>query len=271
MRGSSTVAETYPTIPPLEGFALYAKGDLRVNDGVKVIGSGSSRAAIASDGLTEGSRLGVESVTGDGWINNKVQVMNLAKFHTLQAKDRIDPGVGLEGQLYYMREAPLPGWSFDCNDVSGGVGEAMMVEPDHTDSLPASPDLIPAVNVKAHGVLNLGCGKHYFGSLTTEPGSHVKVDTSCGPVRICTLDRGWIDFKGYLEDEDTTVEGDILLGYMGTSTVWLGPDFSGTVVAPDAKIGLGNMAKFRGALFGHDIEVMERSTVTHRPFKYPWW
>jgi hypothetical protein len=117
--------------------------------------------------------------------------------------------------------------------------------------------------------LTLACGTtYYINSLTINSGGRVSVDTSCGPARIfvkslMTINNGW------LIDTDTTIQGDILVGYTGSIAVSPGV-FSGTLVAPKAKVSVANAVFFRGAIFALTVEVHQGSTLLHFPFNFPW-
>jgi len=47
--------------------------------------------------------------------------------------------------------------------------------------------------------------------------------------------------------------------------------FTGTIVAPNAKVSLGSVSGgHTGSFFGLDVEIFPQTTVTFQPFNYPW-
>jgi len=109
----------------------------------------------------------------------------------------------------------------------------LTLDPDVVRS--ASPGAFAAVTVNPRAQLTLGSGTYFFKSLDVEATGQLILANTNGPVVIYVRDtltlHGALNYRG--------VAGDMLLGYLGTSSVDIDTTFVGTLVAPSANVRFG--------------------------------
>ena len=122
------------------------------------------------------------------------------------------------------------------------------------------------MNVKSNARLELRTGVYIVDSLSLDSNAALVVDAAAGPVELYV--RQSLIYRG-----KTLIArggaGDLLLGYLGTSSATLEAAFTGTVVAPNATLVLAslNVGQHQGSFFGRSIEVHQGSTVRLVPFR----
>jgi len=112
--------------------------------------------------------------------------------------------------------------------------------------------------------LTLTTGVYYLDSLDLEPSSKLMLNQDAGPVLI------YVRNSPTLRGSIATTSGsppDPLLGYLGTAEAIVEMPFTGTIVAPSAKLTLRSVSGgYTGAFFGKSIEVGPNTSVTfHAP------
>ncbi len=114
----------------------------------------------------------------------------------------------------------------------------------------------------------LKTGTYFFDSFNTEPQAELWLDKRSGPIFIYV--KNALTYKGKFV-ENGGAEGQVLVGYLGTSDAFLQAPFVGTIVAPNATIKLERptSAQHKGSFFGKAVEVAAgQHTVLHIPFDF---
>ncbi len=142
-------------------------------------------------------------------------------------------------------------------DVTVPVGESSLL----------LPDTYGFVKVKTNGTLSLIPGEYFIDDLELERGALLSIDAANGPVTINVVSD--LDF------EDESIVEIIPLGESGTADVIfnslqtkdldIGPGavVLGTIIAPNAEVGLKRGSRFKGAICAQTIRVQSDVVVLH--------
>jgi len=238
---------------------LYARGSLRIEDGVKVVGAGTSLAAIGNAGNTE-TNIGVSCRVGNVWsmapvtLRDNAHVGGTVKTPQTVTSQTTPPDV--TGGVFPLTFIQLPNLSLQVT-FPGSNGGDVSLEP--TDKRTLAPGAYGNLVVK--GVLTLKAGTYTFETFDLESQGTLTIDSSAGRV-IVHVHGGNLIFRG----KQTSVSGraNFFLGYFGANMVVVGAPFTGTLVAPTALIDLATITApgYSGAFFGKDIDVHPNSTIS---------
>lgn len=218
---------------------------------------------------TGSTNLGVESEVGSVVAAGNVTLRDRALVAgSVTAGGSVTLGsnvnVGSVAQSEAVSLANFESLSFDFPDyVSGSI---LLGPGEHATFTPGA---YSSVLLHADSHLELeGSGPFYFGSLVLGPQSLVSVDDGSGPVTIMV--ESTLTLDGYLETR-SGAHNTLFIGYMGSSQASIHRSFSGTLVAPHAKINLAStpLGHF-GAFFGQDIELHQDTVVWFHPFLAEW-
>jgi len=265
----------------LTDVAVYGSTAVWINDRSAVLMPDKvTPARVASGGFRgisfDGAdmELGADAKVGDLWVNDNVHLRDRARAGNIVAEGRVIRGNNtitgsvLEHHASGMPLITLPTWP------SGTPGAAVVLQP---DSGVRELDTGSVVRLIGNVIVNRGATlslrpssvPYYFESLTIEPGGAVTLDTTGGPQRIF-LKSGFI-YRGSINDSNTTVVGDILIGVHGTGSVSLEAPLVATVVAPERALSLdANSRPFTGSFFARTVTVHQATVVYHRPFTWSW-
>jgi len=140
------------------------------------------------------------------------------------------------------------------------------VPPDSTRTL--APGSYGALNIASRTKVYLRSGTYFFTSGNLEPGADVRLNTSTGPVYLYVKDS--FTFKGKFVDSSGRYD-QVMVGYFGTAVANIETAFSGTLVAPRARVELKTVTDaHRGSFFAKELEVFARTRVEHHPFVGTW-
>lgn len=243
---------------------LYARGSLKVEDGVKVVASGSTYAAIANAGNVE-TNLGVGTHVGNVWSMAPVTLRNDTHVHgfvkTPQAVTSQTTPPDVSGGVFPATFIQVPNLSLQVTFPGTNGGDVKLDLT--TDTRTLNPGAYRDVVVK--GVLTLKAGTYTFESFDLESQGTLKIDSRAGRV-IVHVHGGNLIFRG----TQSSVSGapNFFLGYYGANMVTVTSAFTGTMVAPTALIDLATIGApgYTGAFFAKDIDVHPNSTITFVPY-----
>ena len=143
----------------------------------------------------------------------------------------------------------------------------VLLEPDQTRTL--APGSWGNLIVKSRSKVFLSAGTYFFQTMvSTEPDAQILLDKSAGPIFIYV--KSGFTLKGPFVSNGG-LEGDELVGYLGTTTADIESPLLGTIVAPSATVELrrpGNNAAHRGAVFAKGIHVFSDATVIRVGFSW---
>ncbi|MCB9495367.1 MAG: hypothetical protein H6686_00580 [Fibrobacteria bacterium] len=248
-------------------FGLYAKEDLKINDGVKIrpwrmgtggdlrMGTGSTANAYAFVG-GDASWGRASGVFGD---------MRLAgSLHLL------DGGV-VRGAVVAepIMELPTLGWT----PLDVPSNDFLFVEAGQTKELKSTDPYPRSVTVRSNGTLVLQGGNFQFRSLVMNAGAKLVLRPTDDPLEPASLR---IDVSSeFIVDyaRMSTLEGldgrSILWRYGGTNEIHLngGAQFLGTLAAPNAKVSFSSAAAFQGSLWAKSVEFHQyNGSIQFLPF-----
>jgi serine protease len=144
-------------------------------------------------------------------------------------------------------------WNVPFNVVTNNVTVTQ-----GTNSL--APGSYGSVTLQSGG-LTLRAGTYYIDRLTLEPNTTFTINSSAGPVFLYV--RSSLIFRANM----VGAPDKLLLGYLGTQLANLERTFSGTIVAPNARVRLavGN-TPHTGAVLAKEVELDPGVKLTFRPF-----
>ena len=170
-------------------------------------------------------------------------------------------GTFVAGPLFEAGPVPLP--AFPTLSPPGGTGPNVSLEPGQSATL--APGAFGNVIVKAGATLRLSAGAYRFASFDAEPQSVVNVSRAATPTSIYVTG-GDVILRGSFVDPAGGSNG-ILVGNLGTGTVWVQAPFDGAIVAPQAKIDLApSAAGYRGQFSARNIELGPNTPVIFKAF-----
>jgi DNA-binding protein YbaB len=247
----------------LQDLVLYAKGELKLNDRVKVRGVGCTNfGTIANAGNSE-TNLGVESETGNVLSRARVVIRDRGKAHGfVRTADVLIPHsqAVVDGAVEEQAVVVLPDLQLAVNFPT--TSATIELEPSQTQT--AAPGSYRKLVVKQNAQANLSAGVYYFLDLQLEPGGKVSIHASAGPVVIYV--KNSLIFRGAFVDSAAGFPR-VFVGYVGSATAVVESKYRGTLSAPYAKISISTIQSHEGAFHGRDIEVQPDTQICHRPFE----
>lgn len=253
-----------------EHYAVYASGALELADRARVLNEGGGAGGVVNAGSTA-TQFGANSRVGSAWSRASVTAReratidgSLSTAGTLTRQN----GVTITGTLREQAALTFPDLArFQIGFPTSNQG-SWTIEPDRT--LDLAPGSYGTVSVKSRSTLRLRTGTYFFeGFHVLEPDAQVTFDTSAGEAFLYV--KSALTYRGAFR-ASTGRHDQVLLAYFGTNTAVIEAPFSGTLVAPLARIKLGMSHKgpHYGAFFGRDVQLDADAVVAHRPFKRAW-
>lgn len=242
----------------LFGAVLSAEGRLAIADRVRI------ESGIASNLGTQSTDLGVDSILDRVVSRAAVTFHNRAKaMGDATSSGTIFLKHGAEIQGVKSEHATISeesnSWQVTLPDSDHG---AIQIEPDQ--SFVATPGDYSTLNVKSRATATLSSGTYSFKSVFVEPGAHLLLDDSQGPVFVYVRDTLLV------KASPESIGGDFpkfLLGYFGTNSVHVEAPFRGTIVAPAGTLVLSGPT-LEGSFYAKDIEVRPDTVIKHAPFTH---
>ncbi len=259
VNSASDIAVSMPKGVLLGTLALSANGSLDLADrAVVVLKSG----AVANSG-TGTLTVGVDGKVGPIWSIGNVFLRTgttVAGNVTLGGTITTQSPVAIQGvvqQTTTLSPADVVGWGITWPATSRGNRD---VQPGQ--QLTELPGRLGNVSVKGNATLRLTSGTYYIDALTFESQSTLLLDQANGPTLIYA--RQGFTFRG----SDRTLTGaepDLLVVATGSADVFVETAFTGSVVAPTARLTIGgNAGTFVGSYHGRDVVVRAGVTVDPR-------
>jgi len=239
--------------------ALASTGALVVNAATVVTGGATTNVG------TGGTRVEPDAqLKGDLWsasaltLKDRVHVFGVT--HAAAAPVR---GVGVLTDGGVDTTTPLvPSTTLQWTVTLPPSGPAVSIAPGQSGS--RGPGAYGAVQVFSGSTLTLSTGTYFVDTLLLEPQSRVVLNQTSGPVVIYV--RTTLQLRGELRASTAGAAPDLLIVYVGGADTAAEVPFSGTIVAPSARLFLGSVTPgHTGAFFAKNIEVGPHTKVTFRP------
>jgi hypothetical protein len=238
-----------------QNVVLYASGDLKIDDRVKLVGW--TTAANAGTGTTD---IGASANVGNIMSVANVTVRSSATVNgLLQSSGSISPQAGANllggSQPHATLSVPPLAWSVTFPPPTGGDVTLNSGAPARS----LAPGSYGTVQLNGNGPLQLSAGTYYMTSLQINNGGVIQLEQSLGAITIYV--QSALSYQGSFE----VIGGGqpkLLLGYFGTSTAYLQAPLSAAVVAPNATVVLGGQGsgQYSGSFFAKNIEANAGTT-----------
>lgn len=239
---SSTKDQTIEVSPSLIG-----KTHVGIRDRVVIMNHGSTF------GPTLGAvvDVGTDAITGNIYSPGLISlgdrdVVNGSTFSPIPVSKGNDVRI-TNGMVVATQTIP----AFPLVSVVPGTSDIRVEKPVTVMNLPVGS--YRAVTVNGGTTLALSPGNYAFESLTMESGSYISVTPGTIPTVVQVNSNATI--RGLTPtDFDPAL---LRLEVAGTSDVYIEPNFTGNVLAPNAKVtvGVGNGSQFTGSIRASDIEL----------------
>ena len=261
--GNGHVATVSQSIELTTVPTLQAAGDLRLSDRVDVLAPGGQYGSLMNAG-TGDTELGTDTDAGDLLTHTSIFLRERATVHGVlkaPAPPSTQNNVTI-GQLQVPATPYLP--AMPVLNVTFPGGPDVVRNPD-TPAIDVIPGSYGWVKVERNSGIRLVAGTYRFNAFQLEPGSHVVLDKSQGPIQIHVRDN--LILRGTFEPTNGDFAG-FLLGFAGTNDVYMDRPFAGKLFAPLAKLTLSTVQpnRFRGLFRAKHIEVMPDTVVEHVPY-----
>ena len=255
-----------PTGDP-KATALSASDSLTIDDRV-VVGTTSALEIAAAFGTsTTAIAAGVQAhanLTSKGpvTLGSSARVFGFVRSGSTVAKQ-----AGAQDGSEFLNAAitPIPTqWTVVFPDTNQGD---VSLEPGLTRTL--APGSWGNLTVKSRSKVFLSTGTYFFQSMaSTEPDAQILLNKTAGPIFIYV--KTGFTLKGPFVSNGG-LEGEELVGYVGSTTADIESPLLGTIVAPNATVELrrpSNNAAHRGAVFAKGIHVFSDANVVRVPFSW---
>jgi DNA-binding protein YbaB len=254
--------------PGLNQLVLYAKGTLKLNNGVKIKTQGCTGfATIANAGTVTGAQtnLGVEVEVGNIISRPPVVIGRDSAVHGfIRSTGTVQPheSADIDGPVLQNATVVLPDLALNVPFPATPVGT---IELEPSQQRTAAPGYYRKIHAKEFAKVFLSTGTYYCDEFILEPNSTLTVTATTGP---CVI---WVKntfiFRGAFLDSAGGFPR-VFAGYVGTSAAIVERAYRGTLSAPNAKINIATITgNYEGAFHARDIEVFPNTVVCHRPFE----
>jgi DNA-binding protein YbaB len=257
-------------IPPiieslgLQDLVIYAKGELKLNDRVRVKSVNCQNWGAIGNAGTVQTNIGVDAEVGKVLSRAKVIVRDKGKVHGfLRTSDVFEnhEDTEIEGPIDEHATVVLPDLLLNVPFPTVTVG-TIELEPSQQQT--AAPGYYNKLHAKANAQVFLSAGTYYFNEFLLEPGAKIWLNQTSGPaviwVKTSFTHRGSVQVSGGAFPR-------LFIGYLGTSTAVVESKFYGTLSAPNAKISVSTIQSHEGAFHGKNVEVQPDTHICHHPFE----
>jgi DNA-binding protein YbaB len=255
---------------------LYARGNLTLKNFVKVVGSGTSFAAIANTGSGGQTFLDTDTQVGDIWSRAPVTLRDRVKVTgSVRSNLAVTPatlpapgGQVVTGQIVANNVVVIPSLNLVVTFPGTNQGPVSLDpgQPPKPVVRAINPGAWGAVTVKPQCTLQLKTGTYTFDSLDLESGGTLSLDSKGGQVVVHVKGGNFI-FRGAIT-ERTGGSPRLFMSCFTTSPITIGSRFIGTFVAPNTSVDFATIAApgHTGAFFAKDLSVQPNQTITFVPF-----
>lgn len=257
--------------------ALYAKKGLQVNDGVSCQAD-SGYCVYASEGTDSdyGIIMGARSSAAYLHARNNVFIRSnpnntfLVNFYGSDSLGTIRP----DGKVTFERHfAPNQWpWALNIEIPLYDTGDSVLIVRQGDSCVLNGNDHFKRLKVESGGAIHLPVGNVYVGNLQLEAGSHVRfVNQSQNTVLyvkdsvIWKSDFGYVTGRGFTYDFPAQ---NFKFIYSGSKCVFFETNWYGTIIAPNAKIVLGQSHEkdLYGQFYANEIVVHQYANIKVVPF-----
>jgi hypothetical protein len=259
---SLTATITTPhLISPLT-VTLGSTGTTTIYGATKITRPGTAPSLVTNMG-SGGVDVEPDAVLGDLWSTSTVTLKDRVHLIGKVVAPQMIPGNGVKVDQGVDTTTPLLPATVTSWPVNYPSAVVTDVVAQNNGSASPAPGRFGKLQVFGGCKLTLKAGSYFVDSLDLESGSSLILDQDAGPVLLYVLSS--VIMRGTL----STISGkpsDLLIGYLGTAEMIVEMPFTGTIVAPSAKLTLRSVAAgYSGAFFGKNIEVGPNTTVSFRP------
>lgn len=262
-------------LPP--NVALYAKERLQVNDGVSCQ-SDAGYCIYASEGTDSeyGIMMGARASAAYLHARNNVLIRSnpnntfLVNFYGPDSlgTTRPDGKVTIERHFAYDQWP----WVLDIEIPPYDTGDSILVVQRGDSCVLNGNDRFKSLKVESGGTIYLPMGNVYAGNLQLEAGSHVRfVNSSRNTVLYVKDSVIWKSDFGYVTSRNFSYKfpaQNFRLFYSGSRSIFFETNWYGTIIAPNAKIVLGQTAEknLYGQFYANEIVVHQYANINVVPF-----
>jgi hypothetical protein len=263
---SAGLTITYPQGVSLSNVFMSASDLLQIDDRVTLAQAGQlpEVAGMGSGGVELGA--GTNAFTnvksgGNAYLRSSAHVhgslVAAGDYIPQQADVRVDGGAA------EFTAVPKATKTIDVTFPSTNLGPKV-VGPDGP-IVPIDPGAYSQLDVRSRAKVQLRTGTYYFDSLNTEPQAEIQLVGS--PIYVYV--KNSFTFKGGFK-RISGEEGQILVGYLGSSTAYVLAPFVGTLVTPNATLELHRPegGHHTGSFFGKKIQAFSDSSIKFLPFNF---
>jgi hypothetical protein len=250
------------------GTAVYAKRSLRINDRAHVqfgVSANAGARVVAGAGTTNaGVRIGVEAFVGDVRARGTIFLEDRSRVGAVFSKDRIHRRNGVIASVPPLAAEFQRFEDFDIASPFVPFNTTTNVGPGASTSM--APGVHGNTTVFGNSTLTLGAGLHIFNRLQLESGSQLAL--GAGPVWVFVNAGGSLIFRGQV----TGNAANHLIAAPNASSIFIGNNFQGTLVAPRASVtaDMVTNALLAGAFFVNDFELHQGRFLQFVPFTRNW-
>ena len=264
--GQFTFSVPLPPNVSMSDVALGSNSNILIGDRVTVgvEGAASERATVANAGTGTVSVSADARLTSDVWSRGNVVFVgergqiagSVTTAGTLTRQNNVVIGGPV---LEHQTLSAVPtSWTITFPSSSTDV----VLQPQQTRTL--TPGAYATVSVASNATLTLQSGTYYFDQLTNEPQGKIQF-TGAGPFVVYVKTTFFV--KGPIILPAGANPASLLIGFAGTSDVFVQTDLDATVVAPRANVTLAQIGTgvYQGAFFGKgltlqaDVHMLRRS------------
>jgi hypothetical protein len=257
---------TFPRGVPLSAVFLSASDRLQIDDRVTLGQSGQLPmvAGLGPSGAELGS--GVQAFTNvtsgaSLFLRSAAHIRGSVTAAGAITKQRAD--VVIDGQTVSNTPVSSQTTSFDVV-FPGTTGGPVTVGPEGP-LVSLTPGAYGSLDVRSRGKISLTTGTYYFDSFNTEPQGEIQLNGA--PIYLYV--KNAFTYKGGFR-RISGDDGQILVGYFGTTDAFLQAPFVGTIIAPNATVAMHRpeSGQHRGTFFGKTIEVFSDLQVAFLAFNF---
>jgi hypothetical protein len=242
--------------------AVFAGNSLLIDDSVVVTSAqsgGSADLVNAGPAQTNiGSAASVSNVTSRGLITLRDRAHVNGNIVTSQASITKQNGIVITGTVTTKATLTLPSLS-SCAISFPTLGAPVTVAPGASATL--APGAYGDTSIQSRATLKLSSGTYYLASIDLEPQARIVLDQTAGPV-VLVVKNSIIERGQFVSPSGAPAS--VLLFYSGTNAARLETAFQGTVIAPNAFLGLAaSGVTYAGSFFAKDVEVSPQISLKH--------
>jgi hypothetical protein len=263
---TSNLTLPFPKGTAIASVFMSASDRLQIDDRVTLAQAGQLPmvAGLGSRGVEVGAGVQAFSNITSGasvFLRSSAHVRGSVTAAGAITKQQAD--VRIDGQSRPNTPVSIQTVSFDVA-FPGATNGPVTVGPDGP-LVTLAPGAYGRFDLRSRGRVSLRTGTYYFDSFNSEPQGEIQLNGA--PIYVYV--KNSFTYKGGFR-RISGDDGQILIGYFGSSEAFLQAPFVGTIVAPNAAIALHRPdgGRHRGTFFGKTIEAFSDSAIGFLPFNF---